>query len=119
MIFNEIISRVIITKQLLVAALSSTLVLNNLYIVKYLHSNTAQDIYLNISVLDYWLSASVNMSFEQLAVLYFLDVCLKSYGSLRSTESDSDRQHRGLTLSSVSITLNSPGLGQRTESRYL
>lgn len=58
-------------------------------------------------------------------LLYFLDVHLKPYGgetqrSLRSGETDSDRQNRGLTVSSVSITLNSlhiiqhrPGTGDR------
>lgn len=58
-------------------------------------------------------------------VLYFLDVYLKPYrretqSSLRSWETDSDGHSRRLTLSSVSITLNSlhiiqhrPGTGDR------
>lgn len=59
-------------------------------------------------------------TFEQLVVvmifshtvLYFLDMHLKPYvreiqRSLRSRETDSDRQNRGLTLSSVPIMLNS------------
>lgn len=65
-----------------------------------------------------------NSSFEQLQISppLFISNCTeeKPHRSLRSRETDSDRQNRGLTLHSVSITLNSlhiirhrPGTGDR------